>query len=111
MYYVTNPWFLVLISIAAEFLGTMFLRYSNGFVLFLPASISICMYGVAIYFMALASMSIGIGVLYSYWAVGSAVLITVGSLLLFEEKFSTQKSLGMVFALAALFFLNTGEKA
>ncbi|MGY4824720.1 DMT family transporter [Stutzerimonas chloritidismutans] len=111
MYNSANPWLLVLVSIVAEFLGTVALRYSDGFALFFPALISIGMYVAAIYLMALASTSLGIGLLYSCWAVGSAVLITVGSLILFEEKFSSQKSIGMIFALVALFLLNIGGEA
>lgn len=102
-------WFIIGISVVFEFVGTMALKYSNGFSLFWPSLVTVLFYAGAVGLMAVASKVLDVSIMYSLWASSSAALIAVGSYWLFSEHFTVYKATGVGLLIASIFVLNLGD--
>ncbi len=90
-------WLLVAISVIAEVVGTVALKYSDGFSRFLPSGAAAACYAVAIWLMAVAMRRLDMGITYAVWAAsGTAATVLVG-IAFFAEPMGVVKTLGLVF--------------
>lgn len=72
-----SHWLYLSIAIAAEVLGTSFLKSSQGFTRLGPSVVVITGYVVAFYFLSLTLKTMPVGIAYAVWCGAGIVLITL----------------------------------
>ena len=66
-------------AIVTEVVGTVALRYSDGFTKFAPSAIVVLGYGASFWLLALVLKQLSIGTTYAVWsAAGTALIATFG---------------------------------
>jgi len=72
-------WIYLSAAIATEVVGTMFLRFTDGFTKPAPSLIVIVTYGLSLWLTALALKGLEISLAYAVWAgVGTAAVAVIG---------------------------------
>jgi|SRR5699024_919605 len=93
-------WIGLSIAIACEVIGVTFLNYSNGFSKLFPTIIAIIFYLSSIIFYMWNTRNKEVGVVGALFAgIGTVVVLLVG-FLLFDEKISSLKLLGVILIIA-----------
>lgn len=88
-------WIGLSIAIVCEVIGVTFLNYSNGFSKLLPTIIAVTFYLSSIFFYMWNTRDKEVGVVGALFAgIGTVVVLLVG-FLLFDEKISSLKLLGV----------------
>jgi small multidrug resistance pump len=102
-------WVFLGLAIAFEVIGTIALRYSNGFKVLLPSVLVVIGYGASFYFLALAlKQRVPLSSAYAIWsAVGTAVIAAAG-VLLFSERINALKIIGIAAIIVGVVALNLG---
>jgi small multidrug resistance pump len=101
-------WLLVAVSVIAEVVGTVALKYSDGFSKVFPSGAAATCYALAIWLMAVAMRHLDMGITYAVWAAsGSAATALVG-IAFFGEQLGTVKALGLVCVVGGVVMLNVG---
>lgn len=79
------PWLLLTLAIVTEVVGTVALRYSEGFSRVWPSLVVAVGYGLSVLFLALMLKHLSIGVTYAVWAgAGTAAIALIGVVALGE---------------------------
>lgn len=79
------PWLLLTLAIVTEVVGTVALRYSEGFSRVWPSLVVAVGYGLSVLFLALTLKHLSIGVTYAVWAgAGTAAIALIGVVALGE---------------------------
>jgi small multidrug resistance pump len=72
-------WIYLSAAIATEVIGTVFLRFTDGFTRPLPSTVVVVTYVVSLWLTALALKSLEISLAYAIWAgVGTAAVAVIG---------------------------------
>jgi small multidrug resistance pump len=72
-------WIYLSAAIATEVIGTVFLRFTDGFTRPLPSTVVVVTYIVSLWLTALALKSLEISLAYAIWAgVGTAAVAVIG---------------------------------
>jgi small multidrug resistance pump len=72
-------WIYLSAAIATEVIGTVFLRFTEGFTRPLPSTVVVVTYVVSLWLTALALKSLEISLAYAIWAgVGTAAVAVIG---------------------------------
>lgn len=95
-------------AIAAEVIGTLFLRASEGFSRLWPSLGTAAGYAIAFLLLAQALKSIDVGVAYAVWAGLGTALITVIGILALGEPATALKLAGTALIVAGVVALNLG---
>lgn len=90
-----NAWSFLLLGICVEVIGTMSLKLSDGFTKLSYSTLSLFCFGVALFCIARAARIIDLSVAYAIWSGVGIILISLGSVALFDEKMTTLKVLFM----------------
>jgi small multidrug resistance pump len=79
-------WIYLAAAIASEVVGTLFLRFTDGFTRPAPSTLVIATYAVSLWLTALALRELEISLAYSVWAgVGTAAVAVIGMAVLGES--------------------------
>jgi small multidrug resistance pump len=74
-----SAWIYLSAAIATEVIGTVFLRFTDGFTKPLPSTVVVVTYVVSLWLTALALKSLEISLAYAIWAgVGTATIAVIG---------------------------------
>lgn len=93
-------------AIIFEVLGTITMKYSEGFTKVIPIVLTLVCHGICFVALAAALKSLPISMVYSIWAgVGTAAMAFIG-LALFNEALSMQKVMATVLIVAGVVMLN-----
>ncbi|MDO4697420.1 MAG: multidrug efflux SMR transporter [Pasteurellaceae bacterium] len=106
-----NPWFLLLISIAAEICGTTALKYSDGFSKPLPTIISLSAFGLALFLMSIVYRSLPVGLVYAIWSGAGIVLTAIIAYFAFGQKPDLAGFIGMAMIVGGVLVINLFSKA
>jgi small multidrug resistance pump len=90
------PWFLLVVAIATEVVGTLALRASNGFTQVVPASITVVTYLISIVLLALVLKSLPVGIVYAIWSAVGIALVAILGRVIFGDPVPPIAALGMV---------------
>ncbi len=90
-----NAWAYLGMGIVVEVIGTLCLKLSNGFNLWAYSLASLTCFGVALFCIARAARIIDLSVAYAVWSGVGIILITLASMILFDEKLTALKALFM----------------
>lgn len=94
-------------SIAAEVVGTIALRYADGFTRLWPSLAVGSLYTLVIWLMSLSVRHLEVGLAYAVWAgVGTALTAVVVGMLWFGEAFHSTRLIGLAFVVAGVICLN-----
>lgn len=102
----TVSWFLIAASVLAEVLGTIALRYADGFTRPLPSLTVVLSYSAAIWLMSLAVRHLEVGLTYAVWAGTGMALTAVIGILWFAESASFLRVSGLVTIILGVILLN-----
>ncbi|HDR9499075.1 QacE family quaternary ammonium compound efflux SMR transporter [Burkholderia cepacia] len=106
-----SAWLLLGVSVLAEVLGSVGLKYSAGFSRPLPSVLTVVCYACAVWLMALATKRLEMGLAYASWAAASTAATAVIGIVCFDEAVSSLKLAGIALTVCALVALNLGEAA
>jgi multidrug transporter EmrE-like cation transporter len=100
-------WLLLGLAIAAEIVGTVSLKYTNGFRTLAPSVAVVISYGASFYCLSLAlKHRVPLSSAYAIWsAVGTAVIAVVG-VLFYAERLSPVKVIGLVAVIGGVVAIN-----
>ncbi len=104
-------WIYLAIAIAAEVVGTSFLRASEGFTKLVPSLMVVAGYGLAFFFLSLTLEKIPVGIAYAVWSGAGVTLIAAIGWLFLGQKLDAAAILGMGLIVAGVVVLNLFSKA
>lgn len=99
-------WLVLAMSVAAEVVGTVALRYADGLSRPLPSLVVGVSYAIAIWLMSLAVRHLEVGIAYAVWAGGGAALIALTGVLWFGESMTLSRAVGVVMIIVGVVVLN-----
>lgn len=99
-------WLYLAFAILSELIGTVSLKYSNGFARLLPSLCIIAFYALSFYLLSLAVRRIELGVAYAIWSGVGTVLIAIVGILIFDESATILKAASIVAIVAGVVGLN-----
>ncbi|EJH4501744.1 multidrug/spermidine efflux SMR transporter subunit MdtJ [Cronobacter sakazakii] len=103
-------WILLALAIVSEITGTLALKWASvggghaGFILMLV------MISLSYILLSFSVKRIALGVAYALWEGVGIVLITLFSVLLFNETLTVQKALGLLVLIAGILLIKTGTR-
>jgi small multidrug resistance pump len=99
-------WIYLAAAIATEVVGTVFLKFTDGFTRPMPSLIVIVTYVLSIWLTALAVKGLEISLVYAVWAgVGTAAIAVIGMAAL-GESINTLKVASIALVIAGVVGLN-----
>ena len=104
-------WLYLMIAIAAEVIGTSFVRASQGFTKPLPSLMVVIGYGLAFFFLSLTLKDIPVGIAYAVWSGAGVTLIAAIGWFFLGQKLDAAAILGMSLIIAGVVVLNLFSKA
>jgi multidrug transporter EmrE-like cation transporter len=105
-----NSFFVLLLAIVTEIIGTAALKESHGFTKPIPVLIVIVSYAAAFYFMSLALKSIPLGTTYAIWSgLGTAGTVLIG-VYFWHEPMNAVRILAIALIIIGVVLLNVVEK-
>jgi small multidrug resistance pump len=105
-----TQWIYLAIAIAAEVVGTSFLRASEGFTKLVPSLMVVAGYGLAFFFLSLTLEKIPVGIAYAVWSGAGVTLIAAIGWLFLGQKLDAAAILGMGLIVAGVVVLNLFSK-
>jgi small multidrug resistance pump len=104
-------WLLLGLAIAAEVLGTLSLKASDGFSRLWPSVLVVAGYAAAFALLGVALRTLQVGVSYAIWSGLGTVGAAVGGLLIFGEKVPLLVMAGMAVVVIGVAMVTLGEAA
>ena len=101
-----SHWLYLSIAIAAEVIGTSFLKHSEGFSRFGPSVVVVLGYGVAFYCLALTLKTMPVGIAYAVWAGAGVALITLIGWVFFAQPLDGPAIVGIGLIVAGVVVIN-----
>lgn len=75
----------LVVAIAAEVVGTMALKASEGFTKLVPSLLVVVGYGISFYLFSLVIKGMSVGIAYAVWAGLGILLVTVAGAMLYKQ--------------------------
>jgi small multidrug resistance pump len=99
----------LIIAIVSELLGTIAMKYAEGFTRLIPSALIFVCYGICFVSLTLALKTLPVSFVYALWAgVGTALMAVVG-LLLFHEPLPLQKIVATSLIILGVIVFNMSE--
>jgi small multidrug resistance pump len=102
----TFAWLLLSASVLAEVIGTLALRYSDGFTRLIPTLATLSCYACAIWLMSISVRHLEVGLTYAVWAGSGTALIAIMGILFFKEDASLLRIFGLALIVFGVISLN-----
>lgn len=102
-------WVLLVLAIAAEVVGTLSLKASEGFSRLWPSVSVVVGYAVAFTLLAFALKTLNVGPAYALWAGLGTVGAVVGGWLVFSERLSLLTLAGIAIVVVGVVAITLGE--
>lgn len=99
-------WLLLVASIAAEVIGTIALRHTDGFTRPIPSLVAGISYAIAIWLMSLAVRHLEVGMAYAVWAGAGTALIALLGVICFHETLTVARGIGVFMIVIGVVMLN-----
>lgn len=106
----TFAWLVLAASVLAEVLGTLALRYTEGFTKLWPSAAVVVCYSCAIWLMSVAVKHIEMGLTYAVWAGAGTALTALLGIIWFEETTSVLRFAGLGCIVVGVIALNLSAK-
>jgi small multidrug resistance pump len=102
-------WVLLLLAIAAEVVGTLSLKASEGFSKLWPSIGVVAGYAVAFTLLAFALKTLNVGPAYAIWAGLGTMGAAIGGWLIFQERLSVLTVSGIAIVVVGVVAITLGE--
>ena len=102
-------WLLLAVSVLAEVVGTIALRYADGFSRLVPSVVVVSCYAGAIWLMSLAVKHLDVGLSYAVLAGCGTALTALVGMVWFDEPSSLFRLSGLVLIVVGVVVLNLGS--
>lgn len=94
------------IAIVGELIGTIYLKYSDGFTKLVPSTISIVSYGLCFFFFSKSLLNINLGIAYATWSAVGLTVTTLISVLIFKESITQAGVIALFMIIIGIIILN-----
>lgn len=98
-------------AIIFEVLGTVTMKYSEGFTKVVPIILTLVCHGICFVALAMALKSLPISMVYAIWAGVGTVMMAVVGLMIFNEPLHFQKVFATSLIILGVVMLNVGDKS
>lgn len=95
-------WFYLASAIFCELIGTISMKYSDGFSKLIPSVLIFIFYGLAMMFITLALKKIELSIAYTIWAGVGTVLIAVIGISFFGESLTALKVISIILVICGV---------
>jgi len=99
-------WILLTLSILAEVVGTLCLKWSHGFARLWPTVGMVVLYIATFVFLTLTAKTLDLGLAYAIWAGVSVAAVAACSVILFREPMNAYRIIGTVAIIVGVIVLN-----
>ena len=99
-------WILLTLSILAEVVGTLCLKWSQGFARLWPTVGMIVLYIATFIFLTLTAKTLDLGLAYAIWAGVSVAGVAICGVLLFHEPMNAYRIIGTAAIIVGVIELN-----
>ena len=104
-------WLYLSLAILFEVGGTVSLKMSNGFSVFVPSVVVVVFYGISFLFLALVLKTMDVGTAYAVWAgLGTALVVIVG-IFYFDEPATILRLVFLGMIIAGVVGLHLAERS
>ena len=101
-------WFLLAIAIAAEIVGTLLLKRSDGFTKLCPSVGVVIGYLTAFALLSQSLKKIDVGITYAIWSGFGIVGAAVGGAIFFNQHLTKLNLIGMAIIISGVVIMNLG---
>lgn len=101
-----SQWLFLSVAIAAEVIGTSFLKSSEGFTRPGPSAVVVVGYLIAFYFLSLTLKTMPVGIAYAVWAGAGVALITLVGWVFFAQKLDAAALIGIGLIVTGVVVIN-----
>lgn len=99
-------WFFLSLGIILEVLGTICMKYADGFTRLLPSALVFIFYGLSLGALVLVLKKMEVSLAYAIWASAGTALIAVIGILWFHESVSVAKVSSIALIILGILGLN-----
>lgn len=100
------PYFILMLAVLAETIGTTALQASQQFSRPLPSVIVVVAYGAAFYLLAVALKTFPVGIAYAMWSGMGIVFIAIIGFAVFGQRLDWPAILGIALIMAGILVIN-----
>jgi small multidrug resistance pump len=101
-------WVLLSIAIAAEILGTLSLKASDGLSKLWPSLGVLIGYALAFTLMAISLKKLDVGITYAIWSGVGIIGAAIGGVIFFDQHLSRMTIIGMAIIIVGVVVMNLG---
>jgi small multidrug resistance pump len=101
-------WILLSIAIAAEILGTLSLKASDGLSKLWPSLGVLIGYALAFTLMAISLKKLDVGITYAIWSAVGIIGAAIGGVIFFNQHLSRMTIVGMAIIIVGVVVMNLG---
>jgi len=101
-------WVLLSIAIAAEILGTLSLKASDGLSKLWPSIGVLIGYALAFTLMAISLKKLDVGITYAIWSGVGIIGAAIGGVIFFDQQLSRMTIIGMAIIIVGVVVMNLG---
>lgn len=101
-------WVLLAIAIAAEIIGTLSLKASDGLSKLLPSIGVLLGYATAFTLMAMSLKKLDVGITYAIWSGVGIIGAAIGGVIFFDQQPSKMTMIGMAIIILGVVIMNLG---
>jgi len=94
------------LAILTEVIGTVALRYSEGFTRAVPSVVMVVAYALSFYFLAIVLRQLPLGFVYAIWAGAGTALVALIGMVVLGEAVSVLKIVSLALVIAGVVSLN-----
>lgn len=105
-----KAYFILLLAVFAETIGTTALQASQQFSRFWPSVLVVIGYGVAFYLLGLTLKYMPVGIVYAIWSGLGIVLIAVIGFIVFGQRLDWPAVIGLAMILAGILIIHLFSK-
>ena len=95
-------WVILSIGILFEVLGTVCMKYAEGFTKLLPSVLVFVFYGISLAALVFLLQKMQVSIAYAIWASAGTALIAVLGIIFFKEPVSVAKLISLAFIIIGI---------
>jgi small multidrug resistance pump len=101
-------WILLAVAIAAEIVGTLLLKLSDGFTKLWPSLGVLLGYFTAFALLSQSLKKIDVGITYAIWSGFGIIGAAIGGMIFFNQELTKLNIIGMTIIIAGVVIMNLG---
>lgn len=104
-----NKWLVLSVGILFEVLGTICMKYADGFTRLWPSVLVFLFYGISLAVLVFVLEKMEVSIAYAIWASAGTALIAIIGILFYHEQVSLVKILSIAFIILGILGLELSE--